>query len=144
LEKPTRIYRRQFTVPDNAIDDNGHVNNVEYVKWMQDVAVMHSGVQGFGLEQYRKLGVTWVVRSHKIEYRGAAFRGDEITVFTWVANMGRSQSLRKYKFIRTKDEKVLAQAETNWVYLNTASGRPCTIHDEVAKAFEIVPENEEP
>ena len=131
-------------MPDNAIDENGHVNNVEYVRWMQEVAVMHSGVQGFGLEQYRKLGVTWVVRSHRIEYVNAAFRGDEITVFTWVATMGRSQSLRKYKFVRVADSKVLAKAETNWVYLNTKSNRPCAIHDEVAGAFEIIPESEEP
>lgn len=138
------MYQRKFTVPDNAIDENGHVNNVEYVRWMQDVAVMHSIALGFGHEQYRKLGVTWVVRSHRIEYLGAAFRGDEITVFTWVSTMGRSQSLRKYKFVREADGKVLAKAETNWVYLNTANGRPRAIDDEVGKALEIVPENEEP
>ncbi len=131
-------------MPDDAIDENGHVNNVEYVRWMQDVAVMHSEAQGFGLEQYRNLGTTWVVRSHNIEYLGAAFRGDGITVLTWVSTMGRSQSLRKYKFLREADGKVLARAETNWVYLNSATGRPRAIHDEVGKAFEIVPASEEP
>jgi acyl-CoA thioester hydrolase len=139
-----RIYRRRFTVPDDAIDENGHANNVEYVRWMQDIAVMHSIAVGFGHEQYQKLGVTWVVRSHNIEYLGAAFRGDEITVFTWVSTMGRSQSLRKYKFVREADGKVLARAETSWVYLNAASGRPRAIHDELGKAFEVVPESEEP
>jgi len=28
-----------FTIPENVIDENGHVNNVAYVQWMQDAAV---------------------------------------------------------------------------------------------------------
>ncbi|HCV42769.1 MAG TPA: acyl-CoA thioesterase [Bacteroidetes bacterium] len=139
-----RIYQHQFFVPDNAIDENGHVNNIEYVKWMQDIAVMHSQAQGFGSKEYKELGVTWVVHSHKITYSSPAFTGDQITALTWVATLGRSQSLRKYKFIRAKDSKTLATAETNWVFINTKSNRPCAIHESVASAFQLVPESEEP
>ena len=34
-------YSKTITVPHNAIDENGHVNNVVYVQWMQDIAVEH-------------------------------------------------------------------------------------------------------
>ena len=33
-----RVYTRSFTIPADAIDENGHVNNVAYVRWMQDIA----------------------------------------------------------------------------------------------------------
>ena len=39
-------YRHEFTVPESAVDQNGHVNNVVYVQWMQDVAVLHSDAVG--------------------------------------------------------------------------------------------------
>lgn len=139
-----KIFQHQFVVSEDAIDENGHVNNIEYVKWMQDIAVMHSQAEGFGASEYKELGTTWVVHSHKITYSHPAFSGDHITALTWVSTLGRSQSLRKYKFIRTKDSKTLATAETNWVFINTKSHRPCAIHEQVASAFQLVPENEEP
>ncbi len=139
-----KIYEHEFIVSEDVIDDNGHVNNVTYVKWMQDVAVMHSRARGFGISEYRNLGVTWVVRSHHIEYVASAFLGDRITALTWVARLSRSGSIRKYKFVRAEDSKVLARAETNWVYFNTKTSRPCAIHEEVFKSFEVVTDSEEP
>ena len=31
------IYSKTITIPATAIDENGHVNNVIYVQWMQDI-----------------------------------------------------------------------------------------------------------
>jgi acyl-CoA thioester hydrolase len=39
MPNPNRIYSRFFTIPRSAIDENGHVNNMAYVQWMQDIAV---------------------------------------------------------------------------------------------------------
>lgn len=35
------IYPFEFAIPDEAVDENGHVNNVIYVQWMQDAAIRH-------------------------------------------------------------------------------------------------------
>jgi acyl-CoA thioester hydrolase len=139
-----KVYKHEFTVTEDVVDVNGHVNNVAYIKWMQDVAILHSKAQGFGIKEYRGLGVTWVVRSHYIEYFTPAFSGDKISILTWVANISRARSLRKYKFIRADNLKLLAKAETNWVYLNIKTNRPCIIHEEVVNAFEVVAGDEEP
>jgi len=139
-----KIFSHKFTVTEDAIDDNGHVNNVTYVQWMQDIAIMHSDVQGYDATKYNVLDTTWVVRSHNIEYSQPAFAGDEIEILTWVSNIKGTRSLRKTKFVRTKDQAILAKAETNWVYIRRSSGRPCLIDDFVRQAFIIVPENEEP
>jgi acyl-CoA thioester hydrolase len=139
-----KIFHHQFTVPEEVVDENGHVNNVVYVQWMQDVAALHSDIQGSNRSLYRKLGTTWVARSHWIEYRSPAFAGDPIDILSWVSDFKRSSSLRKYKFVRTSDQKILALAETRWVYVSTKTGRPCTIHDEVMNSFAIVPVDEEP
>lgn len=66
------IYRHEFIVPAASVDQNGHVNNVEYVKWMQEVAVMHSDTVGCA-QATKEAGATWVARSHRIEYLRPAF-----------------------------------------------------------------------
>ncbi len=42
---PVRIYSKRFLVPDDAIDRQGHVNNLAYVAWMQDAAIEHSAAE---------------------------------------------------------------------------------------------------
>ena len=139
-----KIFHYKFIVPEGAIDGNGHVNNVEYVQWMQDIAILHSTHQGGNTEKYLELGSSWVVRTHQIEYLAPAFSGDEIEALTWVSDMRRVSSLRKYQFRRASDQTLLAKAETRWVYVDHNTGRPIKIHDEIVNAFELVPLDQEP
>lgn len=121
------------------MDGNGHVNNVEYVKWMQDVAVMHSDSVGC-TKATTEAGAAWVARSHWIEYLRPAFAGDRLTVLTWVTNFRKVRSLRKYRFIRTTDNAVIAEGETDWVFVDGQTGRPQSIPESVSSVFELVPE----
>ena len=45
--KGPRIHSRQFPVPEDAIDQQGHVSNLAYVAWMQDLAIEHSAAAGW-------------------------------------------------------------------------------------------------
>jgi acyl-CoA thioester hydrolase len=130
------VHRFQFVVPESAVDRNGHVNNVAYIQWMQDAAIQHSKVSG-GTQLTRTLGATWVVRTHHVEYLSPAFAGDDVIVVTWVANFRKVRSLRRYKIIRAKDRKVLAEGETGWVFVDARSGRPRAIPQEIADCFGV-------
>lgn len=134
------VFCYRLTVPQDAIDGNRHVNNVEYIRWMQDAATAHSDAQGWDEARYRRAGFVWLVRSHRIEYLRPAFAGDEVTVRTWVHDMRKFRSLRKFSIERSSDGVVLARAETDWVFTDIASGRPRPIDPEVEEAFEIVEE----
>ena len=137
------VFEHLLTVPQEAVDENGHVSNVAYVQWMQDAAVCHSDRQGCTRET-QAIGATWVVRSHRIEYFLPAFAGDRIVILTWVSDFRKVRSLRKYRFIRLDDDALLARAETDWVFVDAASGRPRAIPKQISDAFEIVPVEREP
>jgi len=130
----SNIYSKTFIIPANAIDENGHVNNVAYVQWMQDIAVEHYESIG-GTNPMQLAGATWVVREHRIEYLLPAFAGEEIEIKTWVENIRRVRSLRKYEFIRKTDGKILVRGETDWVFVDLQTGAPRAIPDEVSKVF---------
>ena len=61
---------------ESALDANGHVNNQEYLRWMEEAAIEHSAAQGWPLERYLSCGLSWYVRSHLIEYLRPALLGD--------------------------------------------------------------------
>ena len=134
------VYPYEFIVPENAVDENGHVNNVNYVQWMQDAAVRHYEAIG-GRQLTIDLGATWVVRSHTVEYLRPAFASERIRVLTWVVNMRRVRSLRRYQFIRVQDEELLVRGETDWVFVDAKDGSLRKIPQKVADLFTLVPDD---
>ncbi len=132
---PDRIYTRSLIIPPDAIDENGHVNNVAYVQWMQDIAVEHYTSIG-GIEAQGD-GAAWFIREHRIEYFLPAFAGEEIEIRTWVDSIRRVRSLRKYEFIRKSDGKVLVKGETDWVFVDAKTGAPRAIPEEVSRVFAL-------
>ncbi len=129
------VYVRSFTIPADVIDENGHANNVAYVQWMQDIAVEHYTAIG-GIEAQGE-GVAWFIREHRIEYFLPAFAGEEIEIRTWVENIRRVRSLRKYEFVRKSDGRILVKGETDWVFVDARTGAPRAIPEEVSKVFAL-------
>lgn len=127
------IYSKAFKIPKNSIDENGHVNNVAYVQWMQDIAVEHyasiGGIEAQGTES------TWVVREHRIEYLLPAFEGEQIEMHTWVEDIRKVRSLRKYEFVRKADSRLIVKGETDWVFVNIETGMPQVIPQKVIDIF---------
>jgi len=127
------------------IDGQGHANNIAYFSWLQSAAVGHSVAQGWTAERYRQHHWAWVVRTHFIEYRRPVFQGDQILIRTWVADMKKFTSLRKYELER--DGKLVARAETNWAFVDTETGRLIPVPAEVSQSFQIretSPRNDSP
>ena len=135
------VYRYEFIVPQEALDENGHVNNVRFVQWMQDAAVRHYEAAG-GIPPTLAIGATWVVRSHTVEYLRPAFAGELVEVQTWVVNIRRVRSLRRYRFIRKSDGKLLVKGETDWVFVDAKTGVPKVIPEEVASVMTLRDEDE--
>ena len=131
------VYRFRHTIAPGEIDQLGHAGNIHYVRWMQEAAVAHAAALGWPLERFLALGAGWVVRSHQVTYLRQALEREVIEVLTWVANMRRSTSLRKYE-IRNAAGDLLARAQTDWAFIDYAQQRPVRVPPEVADSFPVV------
>lgn len=132
------IFEFPLVVEAEQIDVLGHANNVWYVEWMQQAALAHTAAQGWPASRYQTLGVGWVVREHRIEYRQPARLGDRVVVRTWVASMKRVTSLRRYDILRHDGRELLARAETTWAFIRYDTGQPTRVPREIIEAFQIV------
>lgn len=137
-------YQTRIQVGEEAIDVNGHVNNVVFVQWMQDIAFADSSRRGWDGAALEKLGSTWVIRTHFITYHRSALLGDTLIAYTWPSEVRRASALRKYKFVREADGKVIASGESDWVYVNRSDGRPRQIEEALRKDFPPLEPEEEP
>ena len=128
-------YRYTFKVTEDAIDFNGHVNNVMYLSWMIEAATKHSKAVGFGYEECLSLGGTWVAKSHNIEYKKPAFLNDELQMKTWIEEIGKILSTRRYELMRPSDGVLICEGKTEWVFVDSKKMRPTKIPSVISEGF---------
>jgi len=134
------IFEHPLTVAPSEIDDLGHANNQVYLAWLNAAALAHTAAQGWPQEAYLKRGAGWLVRKHEIGYLAPARAGEALIVRTWVATMERATSLRRYEIVRANDRARIAVASTLWAFVDYKTGRLQRIPEEIARAFEVVPD----
>jgi len=128
-------HTREFRVRHYECDAFGHLNNANYLRYMQETAFDASAAAGYDQHRYEELGNYWLIRETDIEYLKPVQYGDTIKVKTWVIDFRRVRSRRAYEFVRKGSEEIVAKGVTDWVYLESESGNPATIPDEIITAF---------
>ena len=119
-------FSHSFRVSAEDIDAQNHVNNVAYVKWIQDVAVAH----WFKVtDEAMREKYTWIVTRHEIDYKKQAFENEEITAITWVGEPTRI-SWERFTEIR-RGEDLLVKAKSIWCLIDREKSKPSRITAEM-------------
>lgn len=129
------IHRVTFPVRSYECDFYGHVNQVNYLRYMQEAAVGASAAVGYDEARYQQLNTIWFIRELEIEYFNPLKMGDGVNITTWVGDFRRVRSRRFYEMTRASDDQSVVKANVDWVYLNRTTGMPMQIDDEMAVAF---------
>lgn len=124
------MFECEIEVKPDDIDELGHVNNVVYLRWVQQVASAHWQSKALSAITDKYL---WVVLRHEIDYLKPALLQDKIKAQTWVSSMDGVKSIRNVKFISNGNE--LAVAKTIWCLLDAKSMKPKRIGDDIKNIF---------
>ncbi len=123
-------FSHSFDVPASDIDEQNHVGNIAYVKWIQNVAVAHWRASATVEQQTR---LTWIVVRHEIDYKKQAFANEQITATTWVGEPTRI-SWERFTEIR-RGEDLLVKAKTIWCLIDRETLKPTRISNELKELF---------
>jgi acyl-CoA thioester hydrolase len=129
---PPYHYDRLVRVTEADIDINHHVNNVVYVRWVQDVAIAHWEE---AVPSDIAVGHVWVVMRHEIDYKKPALLGDLLRVRTWVRAMSALVSERRCQIFRDADGTLLMDACTQWCAVKPENGRPRRMDPRIPPRF---------
>lgn len=122
LENP---FTYDIRVAAEDIDALGHANNTVYVRWLERCAWEHSRSLGLGLDEYRELDRAMAVVRHEIDYLGAAYEGDELTMATWIVHWDKKLRMtRHFQLIRNADQATLLRARTTFACIELSTGKP--------------------
>lgn len=130
-----RTYSTRWRVRTYELDLNGHVNNAVYLNWAEQIATEHVEAHGFGQAWTGPRGGAWIVRRHEITYRRPALYGDEVVLTTRVGEFRGARGLRRTTVTRGADGEILAEIDTEWVWIRLSDGRPTRIPDDLIQFF---------
>ncbi len=125
-------FEMTVSVSHGDIDEQNHVNNIVYLRWVQDVATAHW--QAVASPEAQE-GIGWVVLRHEIDYKTPAALGDKIILRTWVGKATRLTFERFTEIRRNGDGQLLSKARTLWCPINAQTGRPMRVPAEVRVQF---------
>ena len=125
------IFSIEKIVTSSDIDDLNHVNNVVYLKWMEEVATKH---WQFLTKDEPKPEYVWVVLRHEIDYLQQAVLNDKILIKTKV---GESKGFKSERFIEFyKNDVLIAKSKTIWGMLDAKTYKPMRIRENVLKILQ--------
>lgn len=134
----TSVFEMTVPVLPSDIDEQNHVNNTVYLRWVQEVATAHWRALA-NAEAQQVIG--WVVLRHEIDYKEPASLGDEILLRTWVGKATRL-TFERFTEIRKKPgrssnvhRELLSHARTLWCPIDSRAGRPIRVSAEVRAQF---------
>jgi acyl-CoA thioester hydrolase len=134
FDPSTERFEQAITVLPQDIDFYDHVNNVVYLRWVQDVSTAHWNSAATN-EQKEAIG--WVVVRHEIDYLNPVRLCDEIVGQTWVGIAQKNLFERHVEIIRVRDQKVIARARSLWCPIDLHSRRPTRVGTDIYERFSV-------
>jgi acyl-CoA thioester hydrolase len=133
-QRPAASFELECDVLPGDIDELGHVSNVVYVRWVQDVAAAHWRELAPRSAQAELL---WVVVRHELDYKAPAVLGDRVRLKTWVGVASGVLFERYTEVHRIGDGRLLAHGRTMWCPVDPKTHRPRRVSPEVRALWSV-------
>jgi acyl-CoA thioester hydrolase len=125
-------FTQTITIAPADIDVLGHVNNIIYLRWAQDIAVAHWRANA---SAEMAAAYVWVVRRHEVDYRTPLMLGDKAVARTWVAPQAQGAAWRRFVEIGKPSAPPAASIASDWVLLDAATRRVKRVPPDIVSRF---------
>ncbi len=125
-------YSMSFLAGPEQIDENGHVNNTIWVRWMEELAGAH-WLADAAPEHIEAYG--WIVTRHEIDYRGNIGLGERATGTTEIRDPPRGSRFVRHITFTDASGRELVRAATTWAMVERATGKLARVPPALAARF---------
>jgi len=127
------VFTQRFPVVPADIDELGHVNNIVYLRWAQEIAIAHWRSRA---SEEMLANLVWVVLRHEADHRAALTLGDEVEVRTRVDDAPQGAAWARFVDIyKVGSEKPVVQIKSNWCLLDATTRRVKRVPQELVQRF---------
>jgi acyl-CoA thioester hydrolase len=133
--KTADVFEATIRVQASDIDELGHVNNVTYLRWVQEIAQLHWIERAPKEDQSR---FQWIVLKHQIDYLRPSRFGEDVLGLTWIGSASRARFDRLTELRRAADGELLAKARTTRCPIDARTRRPSRVRSGLLERFQAI------
>lgn len=130
------VFSFSARVAYDDIDQDRRLTMKGAMGYMQEAAIIHSGTVGYSVDDVDRTRVCWMLVQWRAKMVGEARWNDAVEVRTWPRSMERATSSRNFELLNENGD-LIAVAESNWVLVNSDTGRIKRITPEIAAAYTL-------
>ncbi len=130
------MYKLEGQVRFSECDTTKNITLPGIINYFQDCSSAQSEQIGHGIDYLKERQKAWVLSSWQIIVERYPQLGEEVEVGTWATDFKGLYGMRNFS-MKTKSGEMLAYANSIWVFMDVASGRPAKPEKEEVEAYKI-------
>lgn len=128
------IIEHEFQIGFRDITKNNKLTNRALIGFFEDVAGMHSNIAGYGLNDIKKTGLTWMLLNWKVKVIRRPMYAETVLVKTWARNANKCFTFRDFEMY-DKDNNKIAIAATKWVLIDANTMGLSKVTDSIVSSY---------
>lgn len=118
------------------IDFVGHVNNINYITWMENGRVKLFEAAGISLSDLlEKENTLPIITETHIQYKKALYLNNRVFIESWVSQLNNASAILQFRFYNEKGE-LCSTGHQKGSFINSSTMRPTRINDKLRSCFE--------
>lgn len=126
---------KEFYVGLNDIMTGKKLSNKAILKYLEDIAGIHSNMVGYGLNDIESVEHTWMLLAWKVQLHKRPIYSETITIKTWSRPMKNFYAFRDFQ-IFNENKELIGIASSKWVFINIVKEGIERIPQEVADLYQ--------
>ncbi len=132
--------KTSYIIPPQFVDFKSEIFLSSLIDLILTASGKNADENGFGINDLRKLGATWVISRFAIEITQFPKENEKISIETWVEEIHTFNTIRNFRIVNEENE-VLAEAISVWMMINKKTRRPMELQQLGAIHQFILPES---
>lgn len=130
------MYTFESRVRYSETDCEGKLTMASLINYFQDCSTFQSEDLGLGLEYLKQKHLVWVLSSWQIVVDRYPKMGERVTIGTLPYDIKGFLGYRNF-FMKEESGAYIARANSLWSLLNTETGRPAAVLEEMLKGYQL-------
>jgi acyl-CoA thioester hydrolase len=137
VELPTdrEVHTTSVRVRFYELDPYDHVNHTNYFSYFETARIDYLTDMGWGLDRLKSQGWQLVVVELRARFTAAARFGEELTIHTWIEDVGRVRSTWQQVMLRA--DEVVARLTVSAAFTDL-EGKPRRVPEDFARHLETL------
>jgi len=123
-----------FSIGLSNINPLMELTNTSLLKYLEDIASMHSEMVGFGMTDMKKTRKSWVLLAWKVEVKKRPLINDTLTIKTWSRKIDKFYAYRDFE-VKNQYEEIVAIITSKWIFIDIDKERLVKVTDDVIKSY---------